>query len=262
MAILETIHYKFNETSGTDVIDSSGNSYSAVNHGMSIVNGLFGKGLEGGRTSENYIARAWNSGLSKGDNFTFSFWYYNNGNPPHRNDITRTKDSLLTKSYTSFVDPHYEINLFISGTRTSDDEGDYGKNKLYIYMSRNGILYDLGTDYADSWIPEDQWNHIILDYNSGNVIVKVNNVNVINESVGGSGSLSSYNTPYEIGSLTYNRTTTQRINGIIDDFRFYKFNLTTKDISLLYNSGNGTETDLLTLRNRADFFSLSLGAEI
>ena len=227
--VLEKAHYKFNETSGTDVIDSSGNGNNGTNDGATInQTGKIGKAYSftgGTGVAADYVAV--DSDLLDDIGFAFGV----------RRDIGDISCYLIDGWYESTGNT-ISINTWYHYVFVSDHDN----SKVYLYLNNNLIetfSKDFGVNksvsiwgYSTSSSTTDRER--LINMNEPVICIGTNNDGIS-----------------DIGWV-----------GKIDDTRFYDFALTKKDISLLYNLGNGTEIDLETLRNRADFFSLSLGAEI
>ena len=238
--VLEKAHYKFNETSGTDVIDSSGNSNT----------GTIGAGItinQTGKINKSYL-------FANNDNTS-------NVNFGNLNWFSETNYSVCgwfnrTGNFGSFT------NFLTKTTSTGYDRPltiSFGSDNAMVCSIGNGS--DTLTNLVStSTFSSTGWNHYCYTKSGNDIKLYINNS--LEDSDTLSYTPTTNTTNILLGNLSSTSYASRTYAGNIDDFRIYDFVLTKKDINLIYNSGNGTETDLLTLRNRADFFSLSLGAEI
>ena len=224
--VLEKAHYKFNETSGTDVLDNSGNNNTGTNNGATInQTGKINKAYNLESTNSDYINL--NSVLISASVFSVNGWIKTSN--ASQDIITQWKSGTAGRTQMSI-----------------DGDG-------YIAIAIGGSTVLTG----DVSVSDGVWNYIVIKRNSSNVLaIYVNGV------LDNSATITT-TIEQDTNTLLGTYSAGSYFNGLMDDFRIYDFALTEKDISLLYNSGNGTEIDLETLRNRAsNFYTLSLGAEI
>lgn len=217
-------HYKMNDTDvTTDVIDSSGNSNTGTASTTVDYMTTTGKinsalNFDGGNVI-NFNNVPW-GGLSQG---TISLWIY----LPAGAEPTSTGYEEI-------------INAINSGNQ-----------RTILRLIADGSIYWIATPDAGnvtsagavSW--NNSWHHIVMRWNNVN---KTSSLYLDNVEVSVSSGLNS--TPsdnYGTGCLAREISggdypfSGYWFVGKIDDFRVYSRDLSAKDISALYNSGNGTE---------------------
>ena len=130
-------------------------------------------------------------------------------------------------------------------SRDSGVEGDRyflsyigSNNKLRCYTWNAGnsaVTFD-----GSNTLSASTWYHITMTYTSGMTKVYLNGV-VDGSTATQTGSLKTGNEPLYLGVQNYAGTFYSYLDGKLDDLRYFNRVLTVDEISLIYNSGNGTE---------------------
>ncbi len=215
--VLEQAHYKLNETSGTTVIDSSGNGNTGTNNGATVNQaGKIDKAYDFNGSSDD-ISVSDNSSLDITNNMSISVWIKLDSLGSNQGFVSKCGYGVANFNYAFMISSNDKLR-WLDTDDTTDTTNDY---------------ISIGT-----------WYHVVVTYESGSVKFYVDNDLKETKSSGAS-TLTPNNYDLLIGEVY---TYSQNFNGLIDDVRIYDFVLTTTDIGLIYNSGNGTETDLATLR--------------
>lgn len=205
-------YWKFDEGSGTDIIDSSVNHYNGVlKEPAQWVTGHQGSGV---LLNNNYInLGSSNFGLT--NEVTISAWVMLNSD-------TGTNQVLIQRG--QYV---YPFSIFFKR---------YNSNNSWIInagIRTNGVkgTYYAASDYRFDPISANQWYHIVMTYQNGALIVYLNGTEVArnNEALGnfvfGSATSDTY-----IGADPGGQTISGFFNGIVDEVRTYNRALTEAEV--------------------------------
>jgi|GEM_PF-2845683 len=210
-------HWKFNETSGTTVSDSSGNGYNAtaynmtttgqdddINSGWTDDQKKIGDGAIRFDSSNDY---AKTSAIDIGDEFTFSFWmkadrFYDWGDPLS----TGNADKYIT--FLTYADKH--MNFYLG----------------------NGSTWINGVSTSAGYLTENTWYHIVGTCDGS--IVKF----YIDGDLIGSAGVSgiSYNQSVNFGFR--HLPSPYYFDGTLDDARLYDRAISADEVISLYNATN------------------------
>lgn len=217
--------WEFDETAGTTAYDSTAN-----NHDGTIVNATIN---QTGKLNTAYLY----NGTSSQINFTsasafqnlpavtVSAWVKINS----ISSVDRYR-SIVTKLHSTWAIPYYQFHLRLR-------EGSY---KIF--------EFDVGTssNYAGTSTPINSatinlWHHVVGTYNgtTGVANIYLNNVSGNSGSISEGGNTGNAVSNLTIGDDDDKLSTFQNWNGLIDQTAIWNRALTTDEISLLYNSGNG-----------------------
>jgi len=211
-------YWSFDELTGTAVHDMTNSSYDGMLKGHAIFNtsGLYGNGVSFDGSGDyinlnNNLALNF-SGLS--DNFTISVWFKADGGSLGAIVAKRCGPTADTIQYEIYLDP-------ITGNVT----GRIG-----------------GADGIDSRIAgnDSQWHHAVLvNYNNAGVqtgIIYVDGVQT-GDSIASGGNFSGANLTMGARFTTCpNTDLTYKFSGIIDDVMMFNSNLSSVEISEIYNN--------------------------
>ena len=216
------IHYLMNDNAATtSVVNTQGNYTGTAQRNTSLLTatGLINGALNFNGTTD-YINIPGSSDLLKGNTWTVSFWVYiSSANSASAMEMFSKRSPsnyglAITKSGSSFV-----LYAASSSNRTFDISGDSGN----AFGSINYNAWNLITiakdgtawrSYANANLGSTITNSAKLWDNSQNLAIGKNNV----------------------GLGTF--------KGLIDDVRVYETTLSQDEITALYNSGTGTESNL------------------
>ena len=200
-----TSYYKFDETSGTTVIDSTG-TQNQTNSDVTInQTGIINKSYLY-QTNANYVTFGDRiNGLTSG---TISLWF--------------KKSSNETKYLISSNVPGVWIVMDMVTLAT-------GKVKVSQNIPSNKEIESTNS-YSTS-----AWNHLVFDWNSAGMRLTLNGVETTNAT--------AFNIEATSGYVTYlGRSATNighYLNGYMDEIGIWTRRLSTSEISALYNSGSG-----------------------
>jgi hypothetical protein len=231
-ATLEVAHYTFNETSGTKVIDLVGD-YNGTNTNVTINQpGKINKAYYSSGSKSKYINLRQNSGLNFTSDFSYSVWVKNDATWSSYDNMYY--NIISNTSYSFVYSKGYGLNIYNS--RTSD--------KIYYnpWISNDSTKTNIdASEYTYSNFP-NTWQHIVVTHKkNGKMIVYQNNVAINNDDW----ITPTYASKHFYLFYTSNPGANDNpFKGYIDDLRIYDFVLDTNQISLIYNSGSGTEKPL------------------
>lgn len=205
--------WKFDDGSGTSVLDSSG------------------KGSVGDLTGH---APTWTSGLRQGAlSFNGTSQYVDLGNPV----ILEPTTSLSVSAWVYRTGALVSFSGIVSCQKNASNEGGYilagiatNSVRFYIDKAGNGNWSFAQTDSA---LPLNQWTHLLGVWDGATVLLYVNGVLQATTGVAGSIGYAAVSQNAYIG-----RYATDNFPGLIDDVRVYNRALTAQDVYMLYLSDN------------------------
>lgn len=214
--------YPMNDGSGTAAIDISGNSHNgALVNGPTWATGKYGQGVNLDGTNDYInIADHNNFTLSPTESYTWSGWVKNNSFREWSTVWSQTIDGN---------------NFFYFYAHTSSDpDGGPVTNGVSVYWWANGGTNKLSAHSNNNVLTTGQWSYVAVTYDAtqpqnNRFSIYVNGVDVTNRSdVSSSGTLPAINpTNIRIGS---NQPFGEYLSGAVDEFRFYRRQLTITEI--------------------------------
>lgn len=225
MALIDNVlaYWKLDESSG-NAADSSGNGYTLTNNGStSYGTGKINNGIDFGTTNTNkYLSATLIDPDSYNSGFSISFWVNFN--------------SLSSDQYAfSFNDLGWG-GVHFRAISSTDTRFRFG----------NGVTSDGGeTAYASSW-STGTWYHITMTHSATANKYYVNGSQVATDTT--NVTLANNGTTFNIGGVIYSKA-------IVDEFGIWGKELSSTEVTELYNSGNGLQYPFST-GNPSAFFQL------
>ena len=227
MPILDNLvaFYKFNETSGTVLVDSKGSNNGTVVNAVINQTGLIDKCYQfNNGVTDQYVTIPSSNDFNFGSGaFSIEIWI----NP------SANFGRILTKYNSTTNDLEYRIayqSNFLTFQMFTD-----ASNRLQITDSNN--------------INSLSWNQIVVTYDgSGDedgLKMKINNSPASTSpiQIGNFTGMPDTNQAITLGQQADNLSGANRYSGLMDICRIWKgYALSDAEITTLYNSGNGTET--------------------
>lgn len=215
-------YWKFDEGSGTTLVDSSGNGYDLeVSGSLSVgASGLINSSINNNGTNGNRAGRNWTPALRNSTTFSVSLWVKRGATgTPYRNMVSNMYSDAATFGdgwgfYFGTDDKLHYVNHFVADTAAS-----------------SGAVTDTAS-----------WHHVAMTYNSGTVNFYVDGSNV------GSANAGTMNTAHSNGyfyvcendNLTDGTPSTgHTFSGSLDELGYWARTLSSGDITTLYNGGSG-----------------------
>ena len=223
-------HWKCNDNDvNTTVLDSLGNHNAVASANTSTLYSASGKI----NSCFNMAGTKYFSSASHTDyNFaagdaSISVWVKRTGSVPGEEGV------ITKRPWVSGTEDGYAI-VFTSNTNL----------RIHYYTDANFTVSSVG---------DGNWHHIVVTFNYTNHTSKVYyDGSYIGSANHTQDSQSNSDTLY-VGRTNYNNGTQLFWNGSIDDVRILKgYELVQDDVDLLYNSGNGTESDFTDLNVSLD----------
>ncbi len=153
--------------------------------------------------------------------FSISVWF----NQP-------TGGNIFTNSYQTSTTNRYGYSLYLQG----------GRVRFATYKGNTGALSASNIGQAGGVIAANTWYHVVVTKTVGNTFkIYINNVLQTISVIDGNLSLTPVYSPLttiDIGAL---QGTSGFFSGKIDTLNFWTKELTTTEITELYNSGNGKQ---------------------
>jgi hypothetical protein len=213
-------HYKLNDNAGnTIVIDSSGNTRNGTTNTNTSTLSVTGKINEAlSLTTSDYFnlgtLSAWNFGTT---DFSIAIWFKIGSVPSERVILAKRAWSLGTED-------GYAIALVNSTTIR--------------------VHYNSDSDFTVSNIADDQWHHVVVNFDYTGSQTSLYLDGSLNATKSHTQDSQSNSNDLYIGR---NQPNSVHFDGELDDLRIYDELLTTQNISDIYNSGSGTEADILQI---------------
>lgn len=212
-------HWRLDETSGTNVIDSSGNgndgTLSGTDFDTSAVDGRVSGGLHFDGV-DSVITIPHSASLAVNDIVSVSFW---------------------------MKSPEIQANNF--GRIISKGRGDVDTGFIISQRGNEPDLHSVvGTSAGTNQFfglglvqPfDDKWHHIVVVLNNGSRVIHMDGVEVVNNTYNHGTGFAS---PDDVLIGALNLGGGQALTGILDDVRIYNRALTADDVALLYRSYPG-----------------------
>lgn len=212
-------HWKMNDNAAsTAVIDNIGGFNGVWQHGNTSTDSVAGKinnALSFDGTNDYAIVS--DNAVFNTSTFTVCAWLKHSTTPG-------AWDRIFTKK-TNFSDSDgYDISCDGGTTNilyTSGSSGTFATTDI-------GVSFNTGN-----------WIHLVVIYNGTSITVYRDGS--LKTTTGTIASVVSNAVTPKIGKITAETTTMW--DGLMDDIRYYNVALTQDQVTSIYNSGNGTETD-------------------
>ncbi len=211
-------HWKFDQSQGTNVPDSSGNGYDGSASAIEWVSGVDGNAVK--FNSENsYIAIPEEIFSSLDEEITVMFWQYGD------TDVQPNADSI--------------IQAHASGGRVLG---------IHLPWSSENVIWDAGSDpnggnydrlekFAIPSEYEGQWNHWVFTKSARTREMKIY-LNGQLWAIGYNNSQKFY--PVDIIKIGSDASgTNSYLNGLLDDFRIYDYELSAEEIRSIFENQIG-----------------------
>ena len=210
--------WHFDETSGTNAFDSSGNANKGTGYGTTITNGKFNNALY--FLTNDYVTAAASPSLNVGaGSFSFAVWLL----------LDQSGDrTILDKGNMSWVN-RPGFSWLVTG----------GKARLAIADGTNGYTVN-DAPQANASLVNGVWYHLAVSWDGTTKTAQYYHNGVTNGSftTNGLGSASN-NVTLHIGR----KTDTRYFSGIIDELQIYNRVLSTNEVWDLYNNYGHTTTN-------------------
>jgi hypothetical protein len=210
-------YWVLNATSGTNEPESLGLSDATVGSATVGATGILSYGVHC-TGANNYISAAYNNLQPGGAGITLSSWIYMHNLP---SGVTR----------------HFEICYAANAFRMElPDDGNYAR--LYLRGSDAGVAeFETATKIS---FATNTWYHLCFSNSGIGATAKmwVNGIDRFSwHSAHLTDNIAAYTTPFYLTNR--GNTITTYIDGIIDEVGIWNRELTTDEVSTLYNSGAG-----------------------
>ncbi|MEI6462258.1 MAG: DUF2341 domain-containing protein [bacterium] len=206
----EVAHWRLDETSGTNVADSSGNNLSGTSVGAAVTTGHYNNARTFGY--DNYVDVTYpNLKFGNRNSFTISAWAYKTSYDVGRNQ-------------TVFVQQTTQYNGFNFGITTDGSDN---------ICAATGNAYVMGY-YACSPISLNTWTFVTMTYNNGAIILYVDGSQTATATYTG-GDVESPDWVATIGNDYYS-TTSRYWDGKVDEVRVYDRVLSPTEVAFLHTN--------------------------
>ena len=229
-------YYKLNDT-----VDSLSTVNLTNNALVNFTKGLIGNNSNGGVINVGSYLSATNSWGIDGGVISMSFWVNNTASPTGRHGIIGTQNDASDVSYISFYD-------FNGGTP-----------KLVFNRLKNGVV-DGFLDHTVTLSVNGSYQHIVVTYDGVGSRMFLDGVLVAGPTnFSGSGSAAITTQSFIQNDV---QTPTLFFNGQVDEVGIWDRNLTTEEVTQLFNGGLGITfigvfVPTITLNSPVDFFNTS-----
>jgi len=214
-------HWKLDECSGTTAYDSSGNE----NNGTVTIGGS-GSNTSAG-TCSGSSGEAWNDGETGKLNSSL--------------ELDGTDDYVAADAVTSLVaGANTTVSAWIKTTDTASwflsfNTSSGGNNLLYGISSNTLTFYDGSSHTGTATINDGSWHHVVGVLDDTNNLVKTYVDGVLDQSTACSSTIAATD-KFSIGQEWDGGSTSDFLNGQIDDAKIYNYALNSTQIKTLYNS--------------------------
>lgn len=224
MALTDNIvsYWKFNESSG-NASDSAGSNTLTNNNTTTYVAAKIANGANLVRSSAQSfnITNAAQTGLGLTGSMSFSFWMNPSGGMNRS-----TVPCVLCKDN---VQNTYALYLGDGGA------GGTAPNLNYLFrFFINGVEKNFATTLTTG-----SWYHVVVTFNASNGAFNlyINNTNSSSQTF--AGSPITVNTSTQDFKVSSDGTAGRELDCVLDEFGVWSRDLTSTEVSTLYNSGNG-----------------------
>ena len=218
------LHYKMNDDlATTNVIDSLGdNNGTSIRNTNLMTTSKIGKALNFNGTSD-FVLTPPITLVGATTPLSYALWVYFNA----ANGYDRPFNS---------ISPTYGNHMFIIGNDAA------AANKLYAYTENNGITAG-GQAFALATTNTGQWYHVVGVQDPDNTEVRLYINGTYQSTTTNIADGANVNAGFALGGSYNGGAPGTFINGHLDDVRIYSRVLTENEITSLYNSGSGTESE-------------------
>ncbi len=222
-------HWDFNEGTGNTIGDSTPSDNDGILFGGTWVDGVDGGGiyLDG---IDDYISVGNDDSLNPENGVTLSVWFKPISYVGYGNDV------IVTKGYSSHVDPYYQYHLGISGDLRN--KGTPGSFTFYVTV--DDTMYEVHSN-ANTWTA-GTWYHVVGTFDGSKLALYVNGALKSSLSIPSALSMTDYNQDIRFGrfnNLIGGTAGTGDIDaytpGTIDEIRIYERGLSEKEVNDIYN---------------------------
>lgn len=214
------VYWKLDETTGS-AVDATGNGYDLTNNSGAYAAALINNGIDLERGSSAYLSSATALGFSATDvNCSFSCWV-----KPESNPSSGEFYQIVSYSVEDTTGWQFFMDYRNSG-------GTY-----QLFFGRTGeITYNLAGPLSTS-----SFTHIVGTYDGTQVELFVNGVSVGTAAASGVADVGSSPNYFRLGQYRdgNGNVLSRYFDGIIDEVGFWQKDLTSDEITQLYNSGAG-----------------------
>jgi hypothetical protein len=226
------LHFKMNDTSGTTVVDSSGNGYngtSARDTSLMTVAGKINTALQFDGTDDIiYVPHAMTPAFSS--DFTINFWM-----KPANISPTTEEGIFGVQQAGSGILNIYQLTGLNGIDASYVPDGAEGITNLTVPLFNSGD--------SPSWkmitlvVSQVDPNHVQGKMYVNGVLGAISNLDYE--------KMLTWSTTHQpqLGDMDPIGGGSVRYNGVIDDFRVYNEALSAEEINSLWNNGNGTELE-------------------
>jgi len=210
-------NYRFNEISGTTLIDHSGNNLNGINNGV-LIN-------QTGKIDKSYLFRGSPENIVIADSpkiqfgtgdFTFCTWINLSDIP----SATNAQATIVSKNYTGF-----EVSIY--------------QSKLLAYLGGAAIGNQL---IGNTIFNTNQWYFIILQRKNSVASFEINRVGDVSKTI--TSDISRIGQALNLGRRP-GGTSGQYFKGNMDAMSLYNYALSEAQKDDLFNNGNGIEYNLI-----------------
>ena len=222
-------YYDFDESAGSGTAVDSMGSYNMTyyNNPTFGVTGKIGNCVALNGNNE-YIGRTTSdNAFCNSTANTFSIWIQKYGGSG-----TGTSSCVYSR-FSSVSDRCYLLNI-----SDSDGAAPYRSNASYYDSDDASTGNNLYSPGSDIWA---SWTHIVFVRSNDDITVYVNGVSVGSRDNYANGAMFQSTTSLTLDrvGVLYNGTLTQHFYGAVDQFIVWNRALSSDDVAVLYNSGDG-----------------------
>jgi len=215
-------YWKFDESSGIEVLDAIGSNHGEIKNGANRVVGKVDGALEFDGIND-YIEVSNSPELNPTDEITIEAWY------KLVSFIGMGSNPIVDKGYYSHESPYYQYHLAVTG-----DQYRTKTAAFHFWLTLEGTKFSIYAP-SESWTP-DKWYHLVGTYDGSEIKLYVNGILI--DSALASGTMMDYGKNLRIGSIgNITRSGIDYLPGIIDEVAIYERALTEMEIVQHHQNG-------------------------
>lgn len=203
-------HWDFEEGSGVQALDSSGNSLDGTNFNTNYVSGKVGNYALNFNGSNSYVQIGY-SPLLNPDSVGISLWFKPNTNQ-------QGSAAILDKGHGDGTNPYYGGYFLQYFEESPTFQAGYGNGNSFPVL-------DSGGDYKDG-----QWHHIVSNLGASEIALYIDGQLI--SQISGQGAITDNPSDLFFGR---HGVLGRFYNGAIDDIRIYDGALSETNVKQLYN---------------------------